>query len=96
MILNCLILIFISIGFVSSKPIFKERIVDLTINQIKFSSENKFNIISSAHHPIIMNGVNIFYDNRLIGIGTNYLGRNVNYMILKVAIRTHIIATYNF
>ena len=70
MILNCLILIFISIGFVSSKPIFKERIVDLTINQIKFSSENKFNIISSAHHPIIMNGVNIFMDNRLIGIGT--------------------------
>ena len=45
MILNCLILIFISIGFVSSKPIFKERIVELTINQIKFSSENKFNII---------------------------------------------------
>jgi O-antigen ligase len=70
MILNSLILILISTGFLSTKSIFKERMIDTTINQIKFSDEHKFNIISSAHHPIIMNGVNIFIDNPIFGIGT--------------------------
>lgn len=89
LILNSLILIFMSIGFLSTKPIFKERMIDITINEIKFSNEHKFNIISSAHHPLIMNGLNIFIDNPIFGIGTKLFREECKFYDATKGCNTH-------
>ena len=66
-ILSLISSIIIMIALSIYKPEFKARIIDETINQINFS--NKKYIFSKEHESLYRTSINIFKDNKILGVG---------------------------
>ena len=69
-LINIIIILFAGSISLAFNDNLKNRIIVETIEQIKPSSSNKFQIISSAHHPMIENALKNFKDNIIFGNGT--------------------------
>ena len=69
-IINIIIILFVGSISLTFNDKLKNRIIFETIEQIKPSSSNKFQIISSSHHPMIENALKNFKDNIIFGNGT--------------------------
>jgi len=88
--------IFIIISLVSLKPISKNRIVNLTINQLEIDN-NKFTLIPEAYKNFYVTGLNIFKANAIVGSGPKTFRlecSNVKYKRNDQSCATHPHSTY--
>lgn len=69
-LVNMIIIILAGSISLSSNDNLKKRIIVETIEQINPTYINNFQIISSAHHPLIVNALKNFKDNIIFGNGT--------------------------
>ncbi len=69
-LLNTIILLLFFILSLFSYNNLKDRIITETVEQINLSDGKKFQIISSVHHPMIVNAFKNFKDNIIFGNGT--------------------------
>ncbi len=68
-IFNSLIIILASSVLILSNSLLKERLINETLKQIHPDHTTNFQIISSSHHPIIVNAYRNFKDNMVFGHG---------------------------